>query len=73
MDLRAYRQWRERRREAEATRTGESRPDKEAKELLEFARKWEPFGGAPADEVFVRFGLSPRRFAQRLREALPKA
>ncbi|MFE7416848.1 DUF3263 domain-containing protein [Rhodococcus sp. NPDC057529] len=35
-------------------------------EILDFARAWEPFGGVPEDETFVQFGMSPRRFTQRL-------
>ncbi|WP_342660250.1 DUF3263 domain-containing protein [Rhodococcus ruber] len=50
--------------------TGESESTKEAEEIVQFARRWSPFGGAPAHESFIQFGMSPTRFAQRLREIL---
>ncbi|TQC46555.1 DUF3263 domain-containing protein [Rhodococcus sp. WS4] len=70
MDIRAFQQWCDRRREADLTRNGQSRPDKEAEEIIQFARRWTPFGGAPAHEIFIQFGMSPTRFTQRLREIL---
>ncbi|MDT2007358.1 DUF3263 domain-containing protein [Rhodococcus opacus] len=70
MDIRAFRQWRDRRRAADQTRNGRIRLDKEAEEIVQFARRWSPFGGAPAHEIFIQFGMSPTRFAQRLQEIL---
>ncbi len=70
MDIRTYRQWCDRRREASRTRTGQPRLDGEAYEIVRFARRWATFGGAPADEIFIHFGLSPAQYAERLRSAL---
>ncbi|WP_148228478.1 hypothetical protein [Rhodococcus jostii] len=39
-------------------------------ELIQFACRWAPYGRAPDDEVFERFGMAPARFARRLFEAL---
>ncbi|MFF1946317.1 DUF3263 domain-containing protein [Rhodococcus qingshengii] len=44
--------------------------DLEDRHLLDFARKWAPYGGPSADEIFVNFGMSNDRYWQRLREAL---
>lgn len=38
--------------------------------LLDFACRWLPYGGAPLDEVLVRFGMTPEIYAQRLLELL---
>ena len=73
MDIRTFRQWCDRRREADQTRNGRIRVDKEAEEIVQFARRWSPFGGAPAHEIFIQFGMSPTRFAQRLQEILHRA
>lgn len=35
-----------------------------AHELVMFARMWLPYGGAPAEEIFERFGMSNRRFRE---------
>jgi len=34
--------------------------------MYEFALKWTPFGRAPAEEIFERFGMKPARFMNRL-------
>lgn len=39
-------------------------------ELLTFAVKWLPFGGAPAEDVFVTYGLTYSQFTRRLADAL---
>ncbi|TQC44503.1 DUF3263 domain-containing protein [Rhodococcus sp. WS4] len=38
------------------------------RELLEFARRWEPFGGPSAADILVEFGMTPSRFSMRLKE-----
>lgn len=38
----------------------------EAGEILRFALIWAPYGGAPAEETFQKFGMAPRRFAEKL-------
>ena len=35
-----------------------------------FAIQWIPFGGGPADEIFIRFGMTPERFRERLHEVI---
>ncbi|OBB14700.1 hypothetical protein A5761_15380 [Mycolicibacterium setense] len=34
--------------------------------LLDFARRWEPFGGPPAEDIMVQFGLTPTAFTERI-------
>ncbi|MGF0313783.1 hypothetical protein [Rhodococcus sp. IEGM1428] len=34
--------------------------------LVDFAAMWEPFGGAPTDEVFVKFGVDMDEYKRRL-------
>lgn len=36
------------------------------RQILEHVLSWAPYGGAPADETFVRFGLSLTEFHARL-------
>ncbi|WP_143543145.1 hypothetical protein [Rhodococcus sp. NCIMB 12038] len=38
--------------------------------ILEFARRWIPYGGPPQEEILVGFGLTPERFAERALAAL---
>ncbi|WP_143543231.1 hypothetical protein [Rhodococcus sp. NCIMB 12038] len=35
--------------------------------LIEFYRRWEPFGGPPASEILAQFGLSENQFHARYR------
>lgn len=42
---------------------------REDTELVSFAARWAPFGGPPAEEVFVRFGITLPRFRIRVQEA----
>ena len=50
-----------------------TRPDTLARqwqcELVELARRWEPYGGVPEEEIFVRFGISRPLFDTVLAEA----
>lgn len=43
-----------------------SKQAKEVEDILAFARIWAPFGGVPEDETFIRFGMRPVRFMERL-------
>ena len=74
MNSREYRQWRHRRRAAwmEANRK-RNHPDTEAERLIEFASRWAPFGGAPAEEILVHFGMTMRRFIERLWQVIPES
>ena len=72
-DIRRYRRLRERRTGAERRRDAErdrlkrlSTHAKEVEDLLAFARLWAPFGGVPEDETFIKFGMRPWRFIERL-------
>lgn len=53
------------------------RPDALARqwqgELVELARRWEPYGGVPEEEIFVRFGISKPLFDKVLTEANNRA
>jgi hypothetical protein len=39
-------------------------------EILAFAVRWLPFGGAPGEDVYVTFGLTHEQFRRRLADAL---
>ena len=39
-------------------------------EILAFALRWLPFGGAPTEDVYVTFGLTHEQFRARLADAL---
>ncbi len=41
------------------------------RDILELARIWAPYGGAPAGEILVRFGISRPDFYKRVLHALP--
>ncbi|MFC9762884.1 hypothetical protein [Rhodococcus jostii] len=76
-DIRRYRRRRERRTEAERRRDAErhrlkqlSKHAKEVEDLLAFARLWAPFGGVPEEETFIKFGMRPWRFIERLWQVL---
>ncbi|MDV7085474.1 hypothetical protein R4369_14790 [Rhodococcus opacus] len=46
-------------------------PDTEAEHLIEFAGMWVQFGGATEEEILVHFGMTKRRFIERLWQVLP--
>ncbi|MEU4342355.1 hypothetical protein AB0H00_13980 [Nocardia sp. NPDC023852] len=70
-DIRRYRRRRERQREAERHRPKQlSKQEKEVEDILAFARIWAPFGGAPEEETFIKFGICPTRFIERLWQIL---
>ncbi|RYE43130.1 MAG: hypothetical protein EOP24_29640 [Hyphomicrobiales bacterium] len=65
-----YRAERRRRlRQAQHTRRHGQWPS-EQEELIRFARIWAPYGGPPPEEVFVRFGITAKSFAERIRHML---
>jgi Protein of unknown function (DUF3263) len=60
-----------------ATRDSPSRRDPPAidpddRHLLVFAIRWMPYGGGPADEIFIQFGMTPQRFYERLQEVIER-
>lgn len=72
-DIRRYRRRRERRTKAERRRDSErhhvtqlSTQAREVEDILAFARIWAPFGGVPEDETFIKFGMRPWQFIERL-------
>ncbi|WP_158306516.1 DUF3263 domain-containing protein [Rhodococcus opacus] len=41
--------------------------------ILEFACRWLPYGGPPADEIWIGFGMTAPRYEQRLAKILDTA
>ncbi len=74
MNSREYRLLRQRRRTAgiEADRK-RHHPDTEAEHVIEFARRWAPYGGASEEEIFVHFGMSRYRFVERLWQVIAES
>lgn len=44
--------------------------NREEKDLVRFAARWAPYGGAPASDVFETFGMTLDRYHGRLRQIL---
>lgn len=44
--------------------------DRADHDLLTFAISWLPYGGGPEDEMLVNFGMTKRRYLNRLREVV---
>ncbi|ANS32280.1 hypothetical protein R1CP_38925 (plasmid) [Rhodococcus opacus] len=67
-------QWPQRRRagwiEANRKRT---HPDSEAERLIWFASMWAPYGGASEEEILMQFGMTRRRFLERLWQVIPES
>ena len=57
-----YRQWRQR-RHATWIEVNRKRihPDNDAELLIDFARRWAPYGGPAREEILVNFGMTTRR------------
>ncbi len=36
------------------------------RDMVDLETRWAPFGGPDPEEIFVRFGMSPERYRQRL-------
>lgn len=66
LDARRFRRWRVRRQTAEIQRPAGRQLSRDAEDIIDFARVWAAFGGVPADETFVRFGMSRTRFVDQL-------
>ncbi|WP_040525513.1 DUF3263 domain-containing protein [Gordonia effusa] len=41
-----------------------------ADELIDFARRWFPYGGGSNEDILIQFGISEHEYFRRLREAL---
>nr|WP_043781284.1 hypothetical protein [Rhodococcus sp. JVH1] len=73
-----YRRVRQRRRaawiDADSKRKRKRKhPDPEAEWLIEFASLWAPYGGATEGEILVHFGMTTRRFIERLWRVIPES
>lgn len=42
------------------------KPNKDAQQILEYARLWFPFDGGEASDIFVNFGLTKPHFYRRV-------
>lgn len=51
------------------TITGNDLPTEHA-EILDFARRWLPYGGGTAEDILVEFGIGEREYFRRLGEIL---
>ena len=47
-----------------------SRVPRESDQLIRVAQTWLPYGGPPAEEVMVQFGMTTARFLEALRQAI---
>jgi hypothetical protein len=45
-------------------------PPDEAERMVDFARRWYPYGGGSAEDILVEFGIGERDFFQRLADVL---
>jgi hypothetical protein len=41
-------------------------PPDEAERMLDFARRWYPYGGGSAEDILVEFGIGERDYFKRL-------
>jgi hypothetical protein len=74
MNSEQYRRWRRRRRAAWAeVNRKRKHPDREAELLIEFAVMWTPYGGAAEEEILANFGMTTRRFIERLWHVIPES
>jgi hypothetical protein len=74
MNSQQYRRFIQRRRAAWSADNGKRKhPDNEVELLIEFACKWAPYGGATEEEILVNFGMTTRRFVERLWQVVPES
>jgi hypothetical protein len=45
-------------------------PPDEAERMLDFARRWYPYGGGSAEDILVEFGIGERDYFKRLTDVL---
>jgi hypothetical protein len=45
-------------------------PPDEAERMLEFARRWYPYGGGSAEDILIEFGIGERDYFKRLTDVL---
>lgn len=66
--LRKYgRDWRYRRRaELQRALSGLPHPSADPQDFIGFAHSWLPYGGAPDEDIFEKFGMTRARFIERL-------
>lgn len=58
------------RRALQTWSAGSPEMDAESSAIVDFAVRWLPFGGPPADDILVEFGISMLTFAQRIEKIL---
>ncbi|RYF50277.1 MAG: hypothetical protein EOO27_32065 [Comamonadaceae bacterium] len=74
MHCHEYRRWPQRRRAAwDDVNRKREHSDTEAERLIEFASVWVPYGGANEGNILVHFGMSRRRFIERLWQVIPES
>jgi len=71
-EVRRYRQKRRRKARERAAHERHT-TSSEADHIVGFARIWAPYGGAPDDEVFQRFGMARSRFIEKVWETIQDA
>jgi len=69
-DIEGYRKLRARRRQARRRAQDWRSAGTEDDAVIELACIWAPYGGAPADEIFIRFGINTGRFIELLWQIL---
>lgn len=73
LQVRRYRMAQRRRTSERIAQQSQRHLSGEAAEIIRFALIWAPYGGVPADEALQRFGMSTRRFIERLWQAAEEA
>lgn len=73
LQTRRYGKMRRRRKTERLARQRQHQLSAEAADILRFALIWAPYGGVPADETFQKFGMSTRRFIERLWQTIEEA
>jgi len=68
-DISHYRQLKRQKTSADVKRTAGRSGGKDVDDFVAFARIWAPYGGAPEDEIFIRFGMTRNRFDEMLVQA----
>lgn len=69
-DLSAYRRKRRARMSAELRRTRHRSLPSESADYIDFAQTWAPYGGPPAEDILVRYGMTTKRFLDALANAI---
>jgi hypothetical protein len=68
--LGAYRRQRRARMTDKLRRARHRKLPSENTDLIRFAQTWAPYGKAPSEEIFVRYGMTIERFLEVLADAI---